>query len=382
MSLRTRLFTQISEIPAEDWNACAGSGNPFTSHEFLSALEDSGSTGRQTGWQPQHMVFYDSSDMVVAVVPLYIKTHSYGEYVFDQGWAEALERTGSSYYPKLQVASPFSPVSGIRLLRRPDFSISIQEIGGILKDACRMGKLSSIHITFCTETEWVTLGQSGWLQRIGTQFHWENSNYNSFDSFLESLTSRHRKVLRRERRDASTSGLVFRTLTGSSILEYHWDAFYQFYLSTIDRKWGSAYLSRSFFSLLSERLKDKVVLMMAFEGSTPVAGALNLVGEDTLFGRHWGCLGHWPFLHFELCYYQAIDYAILHNLRRVEAGAQGAHKIQRGYLPQLTYSLHWIQNQNFSKAVEHFLTRERLVIRQDMDSLSQLSPYKKAQDNH
>ena len=382
MSLRTRLFTQISEIPAEDWNACAGSGNPFTSHEFLSALEDSGSTGRQTGWQPQHMVFYDSSDMVVAVVPLYIKTHSYGEYVFDQGWAEALERTGSSYYPKLQVASPFSPVSGIRLLRRPDFSISIQEIGGILKDACRMGKLSSIHITFCTETEWVTLGQSGWLQRIGTQFHWENSNYNSFDSFLESLTSRHRKVLRRERRDASTSGLVFRTLTGSSILEYHWDAFYQFYLSTIDRKWGSAYLSRSFFSLLSERLKDKVVLMMAFEGSTPVAGALNLVGEDTLFGRHWGCLGHWPFLHFERCSYQAIDYAILHNLRRVEAGAQGAHKIQRGYLPQLTYSLHWIQNQNFSKAVEHFLTRERLVIRQDMDSLSQLSPYKKAQDNH
>ena len=376
--LTLTLHPRIADIDPAAWDACAGEANPFVSHAFLSAMEDSGSAGPRTGWLPQHAALRDPAGDLVAVAPMYAKSHSYGEYVFDHGWADAFERAGGEYYPKLQVGVPFSPVPGPRLLRRPGTGISIDGLGSALVQACRQLKLSSVHVTFCTEAEWDALGQAGWLQRLGTQFHWENPGYASFDDFLGALASRKRKVLRRERRDANACGLDFRALTGADILEHHWDAFYGFYQSTVDRKWGSAYLTREFFSLLSERLGDKVVLMLAEQGGKPVAGALNLAGADTLYGRNWGCRGDWPFLHFELCYYRAIDWAIAHGLQRVEAGAQGQHKIQRGYLPQATYSAHWIANTGLSRAVGNFLKQERPEILAHMAALAEQSPFRRA----
>ncbi len=341
-TLTLTLHPRIAEISAADWDACAGGGNPFVSHAFLSALEDSGSANARTGWLPQHAVLRTEAGHVVAIAPMYAKSHSYGEYVFDHGWANALERAGGRYYPKLQVSVPFSPVPGPRLLRRPGTGVPVATLATALEQACGSLALSSVHVTFCSREEWDGLGDAGWLQRTGMQFHWENEGYSSFDDFLGALSSRKRKVLRRERRDANAAGLTFQALSGADIKERHWDAFYAFYQSTVDRKWGSAYLTRSFFSLLSERLGDKVVLMFADIDGKPVAGALNLAGDEALYGRNWGCHGDWPFLHFELCYYRAIDWAIEHGLKRVEAGAQGRHKIQRGYLPQPTYSAHWI----------------------------------------
>jgi predicted N-acyltransferase len=376
--LTLTLHPKIAEIDPAAWDACAGDANPFVSHAFISAMEDSGSAGPRTGWLPQHAALRDEAGRVVAVAPMYAKSHSYGEYVFDHGWANAFERVGGAYYPKLQVAAPFSPVPGPRLLRRPDAGISIEGMAAALVQACRQLKLSSIHVTFCTEEEWHALGQAGWLQRLGTQFHWENAGYTCFDDFLGALSSRKRKVLRRERRDANACGLVFSALSGADIQERHWDAFYRFYQSTVDRKWGSAYLTREFFSLLSERLGDRVVLMFAEADGKPVAGALNLAGADTLYGRNWGCRGDWPFLHFELCYYRAIDWAIEHGLKRVEAGAQGQHKIQRGYLPQATYSAHWIANAGFSRAVDNFLQEERPEILSHMAALAEQSPFRKS----
>ncbi|HEX2944211.1 MAG TPA: GNAT family N-acetyltransferase, partial [Rhodopila sp.] len=337
-TLTLTLHARIAEIDAADWDACAGADNPFVSHAFLSALEDSGSAGARTGWLPQHAVLRTEAGQVVAAAPLYAKSHSYGEYVFDHGWANALERAGGSYYPKLQCAVPFSPVPGPRLLRRKDSGVPVAALADALRQACKVHDLSSVHVTFCTQEEWQELGNVGWLQRIGMQFHWENQGYGSFDDFLGALSSRKRKVLRRERRDANAAGLTFHALSGADITESHWDAFYRFYQSTVDRKWGSAYLTRAFFSLLGQRLGDKVVLMYAEQDGKPVAGALNLAGSEALYGRNWGCRGEWPFLHFELCYYRAIDWAIEHGLKRVEAGAQGRHKIQRGYMPKHTYS--------------------------------------------
>lgn len=368
------LHTRIAEIPSADWDACAGGGNPFVSHAFLAALEDSGSTGRRTGWLPQHACVRDAGGRIVAVAPLYAKTHSYGEYVFDHGWAAAYERAGGNYYPKLQCAVPFSPVPGPRLLRRD--GLDAESMGKALAQACGQLGVSSVHATFCTEAEWEALGRAGWLRRLGTQFHWHNQGYTSFDEFLFTLASRKRKQVKRERRDA-VQALHIRTLRGREIEARHWDAFYDFYTATVDRKWGSAYLTRRFFPLLSERLGDAVVLMLAEHGGRPVAGALNLMGADTLYGRNWGARGDWPFLHFELCYYQAIEFAIRHGLQRVEAGAQGEHKVQRGYLPQPTYSAHYIGDPRLRRAVAAFLDEERPAITAHMQALMELSPYKR-----
>ncbi len=381
-ALTLALHTAIAEIPAAEWDACAGSDNPFVSHAFLSTLEDSGSAGARTGWLPQHAALRDEAGELVAVAPMYAKSHSYGEYVFDHGWAHALDRAGGDYYPKLQVAVPFSPVPGPRLLCRPGGGLPTEVLGAALTQACRELKLSSVHVTFCTEAEWTTLGESGWLQRLGMQFHWENAGYTSFEDFLAALSSRKRKVLRRERRDANAAGLTFHALTGSDITERHWDAFYRFYSSTVDRKWGSAYLTRRFFSLLGERLGDRVVLMLAENGGKPVAGALNLAGSDALYGRNWGCRGDWPFLHFELCYYRAMDWAIAHGFARVEAGAQGRHKIQRGYMPKPTFSAHWITHPGLRRAVASFLDSERQQIRAEMAALAEQSPFRQNDDNH
>ncbi len=373
-SLTLSLHRKIAEIDPAEWDAVAGGGNPFVSHAFLSAVEDSGSATSRTGWLPQHAVLRDNDGRVVGAAPMYAKSHSYGEYVFDHGWAHAFDRAGGSYYPKLQVASPFSPASGPRLLTRsPAF---YPAMSGALAQACRELDLSSAHVTFCTEAEWKALGAAGWLLRTGVQFHWENDGYGTFDDFLAKMSSRKRKSIKRERRDAQAAGLEFVTLRGRDIEKKHWRAFYQFYTSTVDRKWGSAYLTEKFFPLLSERVGDGVVLMMALNNGTPVAGALNLLGDEALYGRNWGCRGDWPFLHFELCYYRAIDFAIEHKLPRVEAGAQGQHKIQRGYLPRPTYSAHWIEHPGLRRAIAGFLEQERRETEAHIADLAELSPFR------
>lgn len=372
--LTLHLHKSIGEISAIDWDSCAGTGNPFVSHAFLACVEESGSANARTGWLPQHAVLRDSGGRVMACAPMYAKSHSYGEYVFDHGWAHALERAGGRYYPKLQVASPFSPVPGPRLLVREGVPVSV--LAGALEQACEELGTSGVHATFCTQAEWAALGEAGWLQRLGLQFHWHNAGYGSFDDFLAALASRKRKVIRRERRDAQAAGLEFVTLRGSEITKRDWAAFYDFYTSTVDRKWGSAYLTEAFFPLLGERLGDAVVLMMARSGRDWVAGALNLAGSDTLYGRNWGCRGDWPFLHFELCYYRAIDFAIAHGLARVEAGAQGEHKIQRGYVPSETYSAHWIAHPGLRRAVAEFLVEERAEKRAQIAELGEFAPFR------
>jgi predicted N-acyltransferase len=376
MDLTLSLHKSIGEIPAEDWLACAGADNPFVSHAFLAAVEESGSANARTGWLPQHAVLRDGAGRVMACAPMYAKSHSYGEYVFDHGWANALERAGGRYYPKLQVASPFSPVPGRRLLVRDDVPLSV--LAGALEQANTELGTSGVHATFCTKPEWEALGEAGWLQRLGMQFHWYNQGYATFDDFLAALSSRKRKSIRRERRDANAAGLEFVTLRGPEITKQDWAAFYGFYASTVDRKWGSAYLTEAFFPLLGEKLGEAVVLMMARSGGTWVAGALNLAGADTLYGRNWGCRGEWPFLHFELCYYRAIDFAIEHKLARVEAGAQGEHKIQRGYVPSETYSAHYIAHPGLRRAVADFLVEERAERAAQMEALAEYAPFREA----
>lgn len=378
LSLSLSLHPRIADVSAAEWDACAATTNPFVSHAFLSALEDSGSASDRTGWLPQHAVLRNASG-IVGVVPMYAKSHSYGEYVFDHGWANAFERAGGDYYPKLQVAVPFSPVPGPRLLTRP--GLPPGAFGQALVQACTELGLSSVHTTFCTQAEWEALGEAGWLRRIGKQFHWENAGYTSFDDFLAALSSRKRKGLKRERRDANNAGLVFKTLRGHEITAQYWAAFYRFYTSTVDRKWGSAYLTKSFFPMLSERLGDQVVLMLAEDDGRPVAGALNLMGDGTLFGRNWGCKGDYPFLHFELCYYRAIDFAIEHKLTRVEAGAQGEHKIQRGYVPKPTYSAHWIAHPGLRRAIGEYLDAERPAVEAEMAELATYSPYRRGEED-
>jgi uncharacterized protein len=373
-----RVVERLAEIPAAKWDACAGTDNPFLSHAFLEALEASGSATARTGWLPQHLLLEDEAGRLLGAVPLYLKSHSYGEYVFDHGWASALERAGGRYYPKLQCCVPFTPATGPRLLLHPEAGEDAADtLIAALVEVARRRKVSSLHVTFPREVEWERLGKAGFLQRVGRQFHWENDGYASFDDFLEALNSRKRKQIRRERRDAMAGGLEIETLTGSALETRHWDAFFRFYMSTSDRKWGSAYLTREFFDLLGARMADKVALVMARQGKKYVAGALNLIGADTLYGRNWGCHGDFPFLHFEACYYRAIDFAIARGLKRVEAGAQGQHKIQRGYLPMPTYSAHWIRDPGFHRAVEEFVLRERRAVEQEMEALEEaLSPFK------
>jgi predicted N-acyltransferase len=369
------LHSRIAEIGAAAWDACAGDDNPFVSYAFLSALEDSGSVGNRTGWHPRYAVLRDEAGAIAAVAPAYAKTNSYGEYVFDHAWANALERAGGRYYPKLQIAVPFSPVPGPRFLTRPGMNAAT--MGAALIQAAKELGCSSAHATFCTADEWAELGEAGWLQRLGTQFHWDNRGYKTFDDFLAALSSRKRKAIRRERRDAA-AGLTIRPLSGPDLTPKTWDSFYQFYLSTVDRKWGGAYLTRKFFTLLGQRMPEKIVLMIAERDGTPIAGALNLRGKSALYGRNWGSVEDVPFLHFELCYYQAIDYAIAHGLERVEAGAQGEHKIQRGYTPKPTFSVHWIENPSLARAVSDFLESERPAMLETMAAMEADSPYKKA----
>jgi len=372
----------INEIGAEEWDACVGADYPFCRHGFLSALEDSGSATAESGWMPRHLAVHDEDGILVACAPLYLKNHSYGEYVFDWGWADAYERTGGRYYPKLLCAVPFTPATGRRLLVRRDLPATVQEeLAHALAQAMvtlgeRLG-VSSLHITFPTNDEWQKFGNLGLLQRVGQQFHWQNRDYDNFDGFLSDLTSRKRKAIRKERAAIADHGLTINCLTGNDISEGHWDYFYRFYRDTTDKKWGQNYLNREFFSLLSDRMGESVVLVMVEKAGQPVAGALNLKGGDTLFGRNWGCNADFKFLHFETCYYQAIDYAIANGLTWVEAGAQGPHKVQRGYLPRPTYSAHWIADQGLRSAIERFLGDERRDIEHEMQFLAARSPFKK-----
>ena len=372
-----KVLSSLSEVPAEQWDICAGSDNPFVSHGFLSALEDSQSACAESGWLPQHLTALDENGCVIAAAPLYLKSHSYGEYVFDWGWAEAYERAGGKYYPKLLSAVPFTPVTGRRFLIHPDAPLDMASVlvAGIAQLAEKQN-VSSAHVTFITESEFDQCGDNGLLLRKGQQFHWENRGYETFDDFLATLTSRKRKAIRKERAAIAKQNIQMKTFSGSEITEAHWDAFYQFYNDTTDRKWGHRYLTRSFFSLLQERLPERIVLVMAEHDGQWVGGAINLRGHDTLYGRYWGCVEDFRFLHFETCYYWAIDYAISHQLAWVEAGAQGPHKIQRGYLPRPTYSAHWIADPNFRNAVKRFVETEQRDIEHETALLMQESPYR------
>ena len=373
----------IRDIEAADWNQCANpqdcSYNPFIDHAFLLSLEESGSVSVKTGWQPCHIALKDGQGAIAAVMPCYLKSHSYGEYVFDHAWARAYERAGGRYYPKLQTAVPFTPVTGPRMLVRPDFS-AIQArayLADAASQAARQFRASSWHVTFATKDEWDTLGGLGLLQRLDTQYHWHNQDYSTFDDFLGALASRKRKAVRKEREQARASGVTLEWITGAGITEAHWDAFYAFYLDTGSRKWGTPYLNRAFFSLIGERMADRILLVMAKRDGAYVAGALNFIGGDTLYGRYWGCLETHNFLHFEACYYQAIDFAIANKLAHVEAGAQGEHKLARGYAPETTYSLHYFADAGLASAVDAYLAQERLAIEREAEALAETLPYKK-----
>jgi predicted N-acyltransferase len=399
IALTLRIANSIGEVDAASWDACAnphpstpelctGSAqastlgndyNPFISHAFLSALEASGSVRARAGWEPMHLIAQDTGGHLLGVVPCYVKSHSRGEYVFDHGWAEAFERAGGRYYPKLQVSVPFTPATGRRLLVRPGpHAPAIRSaLADALIDVCRRSDASSVHVTFLTEPEWELLGSRGFLQRTHQQFHWENAGYDSFDHFLAALSSRKRKTIKRERADALERGISVHWLTGSDLTESVWDAFFEFYMETGSRKWGRPYLTREFYSRVGELMGDRILLVMAKRNGRFIAGAINFIGSHTLFGRHWGAIEHHPFLHFELCYYQAIQYAIDKKLARVEAGAQGEHKISRGYLPVTTYSAHYIDHPGLRRAIADFLKAERSYVAAAGAELAQAGPFRK-----
>jgi uncharacterized protein len=388
-SLRIRVLPSLAEIPAAAWDACANPGgasgssalpyNPFISHDFLRSLEASGSSVARTGWQPQHLVAEDESGAALGVAPCYLKSHSRGEYVFDRGWAEAYERAGGDYYPKLQVSVPFTPATGRRLLVPPGHRSHEVEaaLAQGLVELARLREASSAHVTFMPEREWHVLAERGFLQRTDQQFHWENAGYATFDDFLGALAARKRKVLKRERRDALANAITVDWLTGADLTEAAWDDFFTFYMDTGSRKWGRPYLTREFFSLVSEKMADQTLLVMARRAGRYIAGALNFIGSDTLFGRHWGAIEHHPFLHFELCYYQAIDFAIARKLARVEAGAQGEHKLARGYVPTTTFSAHYIVDPALRRAIADYLVRERAYVEAAGREMSDMTPFRK-----
>ncbi|MDR3423067.1 MAG: GNAT family N-acetyltransferase [Xanthobacteraceae bacterium] len=397
--LRVLAVNAISEVRADAWDACANPllhpncedpahaapvldqkqvYNPFVCHSFLSALEASKSVGGHSGWHVQHVLVRAADGALVAAAPCYLKSHSRGEYVFDYGWAEAYAQAGGSYYPKLQVAVPFTPVAGPRLLVRP--GTQADELRRLLAsglvDLCRIDEASGVHVTFATEAEYRLLGALGFLQRMDQQFHWENPGYTSFDEFLSALAARKRKTIRRERHEALANGVSVHWLTGTDLTEDVWDHFFAFYMDTGSRKWGRPYLTRPFFSLVGETMRDRILLVMAKRSGRWIAGAINFIGSHTLFGRHWGAVEHHPFLHFELCYYQAIDYAITHKLPRVEAGAQGEHKIARGYMPVTTYSAHYIADPALRRAIGDYLKRERAYVTAAGAELAAAGPYR------
>ncbi|WP_102782547.1 GNAT family N-acetyltransferase [Thalassospira sp. GB04J01] len=383
MPAEIKTVTDIHEIGQAQWDKCAGSDNPFVSFAFLSAMEDSASTCAENGWQPFHLVLKSEDGLVIGIVPLYVKAHSYGEYVFDWAWAEAYERAGGQYYPKLQSAVPFSPVPGPRLLVTNDHpdpdSVRRMLIEGLSMLPEKLG-MATLHVTFCSGDESKQMRDAGFLTRTGLQYHWHNRGYQTFDDFLGALNSRKRKNLRKERKQVLEAGYTFKALRGDDLKPEHWDRFYHFYRDTSDRKWGQAYLTRQFFELLHERLRDRTVLVAAFHDDEMVAGALNLIGSETLYGRNWGTMDRAPLLHFETCYYQAIDIAIEHGLKTVEAGAQGEHKIQRGYEPVITHSAHLIADPGLRRAVAQFLAQEKDHIAQDQEFIkSEHSPYRQDQ---
>lgn len=369
-----RVGDGVAGFDAAAWDACAGDINPFVSHAFLSALEESGSAVARTGWQPLPIAFEEADGMLAGVAPAYAKSHSQGEYVFDHSWADAWERAGGRYYPKLVIASPFSPVPGPRLLARStDAARALIAGAEALVDR---HKMSGAHANFVADDQLDLFRDAGWLIREGTQFHWANRGYATFDDFLGDLASRKRKAIRKERSSA-VEGLEIVHLSGSDLTEAHWDAFWYFYQDTGSRKWGRPYLTRSFFSMMSARMGDKVLLMLACRDGKPIAGALNLIGADTLYGRYWGCREDVPFLHFELCYYQAIEAAIARGLSRVEAGAQGEHKLARGYVPVATWSAHYIPDPAFRSAIADFVARERRAVEENMAFLDEMTPFKR-----
>ncbi|KAG0590537.1 hypothetical protein M758_1G114000 [Ceratodon purpureus] len=386
LTLTVSVVSSISLVSAEAWDLCAleAAGpeavNPFVSHAFLSSLEDSKSAVAEEGWLPQHLVARDASNEVLGVVPLYLKSHSYGEYVFDHAWANAFFRYGGKYYPKLQCCVPFTPATGPRILVRTG-SFREQVFDGLAKCMQQLTdqmKASSLHITFPERQEWERVAKMGYLQRMGVQYHWKNRNYSSFDDFLMDLKQSKRKNIRQERKKVVAQNLTLKRLRGDDIKPHHWDAFYTFYRNTTDNKWGQAYLTREFFHLMGERMGDRVLLVVAEDKGDLVAGALNLIGGDTLFGRNWGCkeYAHYHALHFEACYYQAIEAAIEMKLQTVEAGAQGEHKIQRGYLPTATYSAHYLPDPDFHDAIESFLLRENVQTKMALQYLQEASPFK------
>lgn len=390
----------VAQISADDWDACANpvcggiatsskiaedsSGgpistyNPFVSHAFFNALESSGSASTRAGWGPRHLIARVGGK-VAGIVPCYLKSHSQGEYVFDHGWADAFERAGGNYYPKLQATVPFTPASGPRLLVRPGAQADLigETLAGGLIGLCNATQASSVHVTFARKDEWKFLAQHGFLQRTDQQFHWRNERYGSFDDFLNTLNSRHRKAIKRERREAIKNGISIHHLTGDAITPDAWDAFFVFYMETGSRKWGHPYLTREFFALIGETMADDVLLVMAKRDGRWIAGAINFIGSDTLFGRNWGAIEHHPFLHFEICYYQAIDFAIRRGLKHVEAGAQGEHKIARGYLPRTTYSAHYIADPSLRRAVGDYLKHERKYVQQAVRELTEAGPFRK-----
>jgi uncharacterized protein len=394
-TLKIRVVASMAEIDAAAWDACANPFastapsaapgdiaeerfNPFITHAFLHALESSGSVGGRTGWRPAHIVVEEGSGRLVAAAPAYLKTHSMGEYVFDHGWADAYDRAGLPYYPKIQVAVPFTPVTGRRLLVRP-------EGGSAARDALLLGlrrwrekiDASSIHVTFPTRGEWEELRSAGFSQRTGQQFHFVNRGYGDFDAFLSDLAARKRKMIRRERKEALAGGIEVELLSGIAIQEAHWDAFFSFYMDTGARKWGRPYLTRAFFAEVGATMAEHILLVIAKRAGRPIAGALNFIGKDALYGRYWGAIEEHPFLHFEVCYYQAIDYAIAHRLSRVEAGAQGEHKLARGYVAVPTYSAHDIADRRFASAIDAFLAEERVVVEESLEDYAELAPFKK-----
>ncbi|ABD53354.1 GNAT family N-acetyltransferase [Jannaschia sp. CCS1] len=376
-------LTSLSQITAEEWDACACPEDgrpldPFTTYRFLDALEQSGSVGPGSGWQPRYLVAR-MDDQVIACAPMYAKGHSQGEYIFDHNWAHAYENAGGAYYPKLQIAAPFTPATGRRFLTRPGHDAT--GISALIQGAVQIAAdndLSSLHVTFCTEDEAIAGERIGLMRRWSQQFHWVNDGYADFDGFLASLSSRKRKNIRKERARAQAFGGEIVSLTGAQIKAEHWDAFWHFYQDTGARKWGTPYLTRAFFDIVHETLTDDMLLCLAIREGQPVAGALNFIGADTLYGRYWGCVEDHPCLHFELCYYQAIDYAIANGLSRVEAGAQGAHKLARGYLPVATHSLHWVRDAGFAEAIGRYLEAEREAVDEEIEVLTGYGPFKRA----
>jgi predicted N-acyltransferase len=385
---RVEVMPRIADIAPEAWDACANpelqTFNPFLAHAFLKALEDAGAVGGRSGWLPQHLTLKRGSDPTLwACAPCYLKSHSQGEYVFDRGWAEAYERAGGRYYPKLQIAVPFTPVPGRRLLARPgpEAESNAVLLAAAAVELVERNDLSGLHLTFLTEKEWSRLGERGFLKRTDQQFHWTNDGYASFEAFLASLASRKRKAVRKEREQALSGGLAVEWLSGNDITEANWDAFFAFYQQTGSRKWGRPYLNRTFFSLLGRAMGERCLLVMVKRAGKPIAGSLHLIGGDCLYGRYWGAIEHHPCLHFEVCYYQAIEFAITHKLARVEAGAQGEHKLARGYLPTSTYSAHFIADPGLRRAIADYLKRERAYVDAAGKELAEFTPFRRGPES-